>query len=288
MNGKTTTYEELEATNFDRAGISNNRFTGVCSCCGEPYSYSAVKKWTHSRTQMPEQKSNWNRCAPCWARIRQYDNPDWLEKNSKAQLIAQNRPEQKRKNAEGVRKSWTPERKAYYRETMLRRWENSTDAEKTSMTSGLEWTKGRGDKFQDIMRRSIGVGGYKGVYNGIHFDSALEMSFLMWCEEEGIEVRRYDMMPIPYTAEDGKERNYYPDFIIGKDTIVEIKGTGLYYRKNFERNEKKIDALKEYCYNMGTEYRLIFEKDVSVRKHYRTARRICRENNKNIKISSQG
>jgi hypothetical protein len=68
-------------------------------------------------------------------------------------------------------------------------------------------------------------------------------------------------------------RKYYPDFIININDIVEIKGSGLWYRKNYQRNILKIEAAKK-TFNS---FIIIFDNDESVKKYYKTARKIHNE-----------
>ena len=73
----------------------------------------------------------------------------------------------------------------------------------------------------------------KGTMRGIKFDSKWEAAvYLYYNDIKGIPVERNTVVKVPYTAADGKVRNFYPDFIIA-GRLVEVKG---YFREN--------DALK--------------------------------------------
>ena len=95
----------------------------------------------------------------------------------------------------------------------------------------------------------------------------------MWCEHNGIKIRRYDQEPIEYIDENTQSRKYYPDFIINNNDIVEIKGSGLWYRKNYNRNLLKIEAAKKRF----DSFVVIFDQDECVGKYYKTARKIHNE-----------
>ena len=217
-------------------------------------------------------KHLWDTCQKCWLRINTVEDPNWIEKNRKAQLIIQNKPEQKIKNAEAVSKSWTKERRKKASDTLKEKWKDPKYAKK--ILKGLSWTQKNDDHFREIMLKSAGVGGYKGVYEGLEYDSCLELSYILWCKEKNIPIKRYDLDPIDYKDENGKSRKYFPDFVIYKDVIIEIKGKGLYYKKNFIRNQYKISAAKK----LNKKYEVILEGDESVKKFYRLARRIHNEN----------
>lgn len=58
--------------------------------------------------------------------------------------------------------------------------------------------------------------GIKGWYKGFHFRSSLEMFYLMFWDQTGVEfisAERSDFR-VQYTTEDGRERTYSPDFFL--------------------------------------------------------------------------
>lgn len=282
---KTINFKDFKESKYNKKGRTNYKIIGgTCSVCAEPIEYHSVKKFLRSRSKHLDLMEQWDTCATCWKRIVQYDNPEWRKSNSEAQLIAQNKPEQKRKNAEGVSKSWTPERRNEASILMKDRWENGSKEEIGRMLNNLSWTSSKGDKFNEIMKKSFGTGGLKGEYGGVEYDSALELSFLLWCEEENKSVKRYDLEPIVYRDEADRKRNYYPDFILENSIIVEIKGQGLYYRKNYERNIKKNEALKKFCLDSEYEMRYITGDDKILKQKYKKARKIHHENKKQKNI----
>jgi len=269
---KEIVFEDFKNSGYDKKGITNYKLIdGSCGECGSKFEYSSVKKFLRNREF--KHIEEWQRCSKCWLRFKTSENPEWIEKNRQAQLIAQNKPEQKRKNAEGVSKSWTKERKKKASTHLKKRW-NNDDCFKKKALENLSWTQKNNDRFQQIMVKSIGSGGLKGKYNGIYYDSALELSFILWCENSNIRIKRYDEPPIKYIDENGIERLYFPDYIIKKDTIVEIKGEGLYYRKNYERNIRKIKKLK----SLKRETLILFGSDKIIKKNYNRARRLHHAN----------
>lgn len=277
---KTITLEDFKKLDYNPYGISNYRLTdGKCIKCCSHFEYSLVKKFLRNRSTKLDKKDLWDTCSKCWLIINTAENKEWRDKNSKAQLIAQNKPEQKAKNALGVSKSWTKERRAKGSEYTRNRWKNDPEFRAIS-SKNLNWTSKNDEKYNEIMSRSFGCGGLKGIYANIRYESALEMSYIMWCEDNNIDIKRYDLDPLPYKDENDKDRLYFPDFIINNDTIVEIKGFGLYYRKNHNRNILKIESLKYWCSENGYKYYLILEKDKILQTNYSRARRKHHENQK--------
>lgn len=274
------TLEELELRNYDYKNISNHKLVGgLCIKCGCDYSYSAVKKFLLNRIKHLEKKYLWNSCRKCWLIIQTSENKEWIEKNRASQLIAQNKPEQKERNAKAVSKSWNENRKLKASEHLKDRWKNDEQF-KTKAISNINWTNKNDGRYEEIMRKSLGRGGLRGVYENIRYDSALELSYIIWCKDNNINIKRYDLEFIEYIDENNKKRNYIPDFIINNDTIVEIKGLGLYYIKNFKRNEIKIKVLKDWCFSKNINFRLLLSTDKILVKNYNKARKIHHENKK--------
>lgn len=269
---KVITYTEFMDRNFDTKGISNYELVSTCQKCQVEYRYK-IKVFMQSRLKYS--KDTWNSCQKCFVRYNLYENPDWIKRNSEAQLIAQNKPEQKLKNAIGVSKSWTSERKAKASAYLKNRLENDP-VFRAKADQNIGWKHYKNAQFYINMQKSIGIGGLKGRYNNIRYDSALELSFILWCEHQSIPIKNYDLEPLKYLDEHGVERMYFPDFIINDNDIIEIKGTGLYYQKNYERNICKIESAKRYF----SSYQVLFNSDECLKKFYKTARKWHHENKK--------
>lgn len=71
----------------------------------------------------------------------------------------------------------------------------------------------------------------------------MELAFILLQEECESQIKNYDLEPIPYFL-NGKEKKYYPDFIINNEIIVEVKG--FFYKKEDEINKKR-KALSKWC-----------------------------------------
>lgn len=274
---KEISYEILEKKEFKNENISTYAVSGKCLKCDNFYKYVCVDTFLRNRKNKLEKKELWNTCQKCWLLINTVNDPIWMKKNSDAQLIAQNKPEQKAKNAKAVSKSWTEERKIKNSEYLKKRWSEDEDFAKKAIKN-IDWTGTKDGKFELLLRGSIGIGGLKGVYKNFCYDSALELSFIFWCENNNTKIKRYDLPGIAYLDENGKFREYFPDFIIEENIIVEIKGLGLYYEKNYERNLLKNEILKKWTVENDYSARIIFSNDPVLTKYYKLARKIHYEN----------
>lgn len=259
------TFKQLEARQFDTSQICNIPLTGKCKKCQQKYRYSNVKKFLRNRTNKKQLKYVWNTCQKCWLIINTAESPEWIKKNSDTQKIAQNKPEALEKNRDGVRKSWTKERRKSASEILKNKWKNDPNFRNKALLNL--------NSDIDRVKIGFGCGGLKGKYKGIKYDSALELSFILWCEHHKIDIKRYDLSPIAYGDENGIKRKYYPDFIVNQDEIVEIKGHGLWYGKNCKRNVLKADTAKKLFLN----FRIIFDYDKIVKTFYKTARNLHNE-----------
>lgn len=261
---KYITFKFLEENNFQFHGLSNIPIKDQCITCNKEFEYKKLKKFIKNRLSLP--KDTWCKCQKCFLLSRTIYNQEWIEKNRKAQLIAQNKPEQKRKNALHVSKSWNSKRRNQASKLMKRKWKTDKNFAKKAINN-LKQSK-------EHARRSFGQGGLKGYYKNIYYDSALELSYIIWCEDNNIPIRRYDLDPIPYYDFDKKIRLYFPDFIIYEDQIVEIKGRGLYFGKNKNRNLAKTKEAKKILLD---KFIIIFDNDKEVKTNYKKARRIHHE-----------
>lgn len=258
------TFKEFQEREYNTKHISNIELTGKCVKCDKKFAYSQVKKFMRNRKSKEDKKDLWESCPNCWLRINTIEDKEWKRRNSEAQKIAQNKPEQKQKNKDGVRRSWTTERRKKASKILKEKWKNDEAFSETALKN-----------LKDINNIKIGFGsgGLKGKYNNIYYDSALELSFILWCEKKNIRIQRYDRDPIEYIDEDGISRKYYPDFIINENDVIEVKGSGLWYRKNYERNILKSDKARESF----DSYTVLFEKDTALKTYYKTARNLHNE-----------
>lgn len=276
----TISFTDLEKRNYNPKNISNFKLiNGICIRCNNSFEYSKVKKFLRSRKKSGVDIKLWNTCSSCWHKIQTSENPIWITNNIANQFIAQNKPEQKLKNAIGVAKSWTKERRIKNSQYLKDRWKNDESFAKHALEN-ISWTQQNDGRYDRIIKLSLGSGGLKGIYNNIRYESALELSYILYCIDNNILIKRYDLSPIPYIDENNKQRLYIPDFIIDNNTIVEIKGYGLYYTKNFERNNIKFDTLKKWGIQNNFNIRLLLSTDKILKQNYNKARKLHHENKK--------
>jgi hypothetical protein len=145
-------------------------------------------------------------CKSCSLRYAT-NSEEWIENNSKAQLIAQNRPEVKEKQ----------------RQAQLRLMaEDPLYVEKRCSKSYIS-----------------------GTIRGFRFDSSWELYYLAYCweSEDVLDIQRYEGN-IKYRDLDDKERRYYPDFVVttksGVKRVVEIKGS-----KKYNNFHEKFNAARK-------------------------------------------
>lgn len=274
-------YIDFKNNNYDIKGISNYKLV-KCFCyrCKNPFEYSQVKTFIKHRKNYP--KELWECCQKCFHLISTSENKNWIEKNRQAQLIAQNTSEQKKKNSNGVSKSWNEKRKEEASKYLKERWKND-DIFKNKALENLSWTQSKNILQHPVFKKSICLGGHKGIYKNIEYQSSLELSFILYCLEEKIEITRCHF-GIDYIDENKKSRVYYPDFIINSNKVVEIKGYGIYYNKYYKRNICKNNAIEEFCKNNNYEYSIFFQDHEFVRKNYNKARKLHNENKKENSI----
>lgn len=107
--------------------------------------------------------------------------------------------------------------------------------------------------------------GWCGWYNGWHFRSLLELSFMINVIErfnfkwKSAECKKYRIKYVDYN---GKERNYFPDFILNDKYLVEIKPKSLF---NTIINKNKKIAAENFCINNNLKYKLLSPKKLKLK-----------------------
>jgi hypothetical protein len=206
-----------------------------CKLCGKKYKLRCEK--LYNRTYKVDI------CGECYVPKFVTKQPEWKQNNSRAQFIAQNKPEQKKKNSDAVRNFWLthPEIVKQVSEKMKFIYEN--DINYQNAVSGSKY-KGT------IINR----------FGKIYFHSLLELNFIIHCEvnNEVFKLTRWNEKGIEYYY-DNKKRLYIPDFILNDNKIVEVKG-GYYLFKDKEKIFLKSEACKNKFPNMI--YSIITEEDI--------------------------
>lgn len=62
-----------------------------------------------------------------------------------------------------------------------------------------------------------------GYFNNIYWQGSWELDFLIFCHENNIDVKRYNLPPVEYLFEE-EIHHTWPDFIVDDTYIVEVKG----------------------------------------------------------------
>lgn len=105
--------------------------------------------------------------------------------------------------------------------------------------------------------------GYKGHYKGSFFRSLMELSFMVnYLEPNNIqwESGELDKHKIPYVSTEGRQRNYFPDFIT-ENEIIEIKPSRLIH---FGNNINKTKAAIERAAQLNKTFKMYTEKDFNI------------------------
>jgi len=167
-------------------------------------------------------------CVKCALKFA-VNTEEWRDNNSKAQLIAQNRPEVLEKQRKAQLKLMKDD--PFY-------------AEKRASKSYIS-----------------------GKIEGIKFDSSWEMFYMSYCWENPdiVSIERY-VGYIEYINDKSKKSKYYPDFLVtfknGIKKIVEIKGSKKYhnFHEKFNAAKRKWGASyvvygKKELYKLGIKFR---------------------------------
>jgi len=106
----------------------------------------------------------------------------------------------------------------------------------------------------NTMEKSGGFIGWGRISNGsfddIYFQGTWELKYIIDCKENNIPIKRFDLEPIYYEYE-GNPHHYFPDFIINKNEIVEIKG--------LDKNNKKTIHKMKVAKEKSMKYEILFD-----------------------------
>lgn len=122
--------------------------------------------------------------------------------------------------------------------------------------------------------------GWAGWYNGIHFRSLLELSFLINYKDRFnlvIENAEKSKNAIQYKF-NNEIRNYFADWIVNDKYLVEIKPEKLL---NTPKNKAKFEAALLFCKNKGLKFKVITPKKIK----FNELRELIK--NKNVKLSER-
>lgn len=228
----------------------------TCKICNEntEYEYCKLAKRKYGKLEPI--------CKKC---ILKYatNTEEWKNKNSAAQLIAQNKPEQKIKNSLAVREACKrPDVIKRKSEAMKKAYANSEEYRMKNIEHLRKiWTNQKSLEKQQLWNRF--TSGYVVIENEpLFFNSGWELVYIRYCVENKIPIKRCKEQ-IPYMYK-GKNRLYYPDFVIekdGKKIIVEIKGR---YNGSSELVYPKMEAAIKFIKttNKYDDYVIYFKEEL--------------------------
>lgn len=230
-----------EAIILKNKHISSKRpTTGVCNICNKDFHIRANKL-------IYRMYSDECVCGKCYIRFVT-STAEWRNKNSKAQLIAQNRPEVIRKNSEGVKRFWknNPEIKERMRKKLIKLNEN--------------------EEHQLKILRSKWKGHIETRFGKISFQSRLELAFILKCEKNKNvnKLVRWNKPGVIYSI--SPTRRYYPDFILNNKSIIECKSNYVLNKRLEEIKLKAIAVKNEY---KDCRYSFVIEDDVGYDQYYK-------------------
>lgn len=168
---------------------------------------------------------------------------EWKQKNSKSQIISQNKPETIEKHRTNSRKMWTDEnRRLSMTENIKKRWEDVNFREKV-----------------------IGKGKFSkhGIYKDITYASLAELSFILWMNDNGRKIKRYSGTGISYFLHENESHKYYPDYVLDDVSLVEVKSK-YWFEKHRELVEIKSEACRQFCHLNGKEFKFVLMSDIPV------------------------
>ena len=91
-------------------------------------------------------------------------------------------------------------------------------------------------------------------YNGLYYRGSYEKDFINYCIEHEIEIENFKGS-VDYFFE-GKQRKYFPDFLVRKNLVVEVKSS---YTYELEKDQN--EAKKEATISSGFNFQFIIDKN---------------------------
>jgi hypothetical protein len=233
--------------------------SGVCESCNKQVSIPM----THLRDRTLESLKHRFICNKC---IMKFVGADtiWKKTNSKAQLIAQNRPETLAKNSKAVKKAWAnPKTRKKWVEGITKAQQKPELKLKMQKSCRKMWEN---KKYRQKQRGFSNFTGYAGIFhtkeNGdVRFESSYELCYLISCDFKKIKTKRFKG-DITYIL-DGHARYYRPDFEENQTILREIKSSkaSKVYQKQNEISAKRKFAVK-YCQQNNLVFRMSTEKQI--------------------------
>lgn len=209
-----------EAELFRNQNVQSKRkVKSNCNICKKDFTIG-LTKWLNRKYSV-------SICRKCYVPNFVTKQTDWKETNSKAQIIAQNRPEVKIKMSESIKNMWkkNPEKLEKMRQKII---------EKIDSLNYRDAVLGSDNRGFIISNR----------FGKLRFDSLAELMFIIQCDkDENVKkLTRWNKSGIIYQGQT-KIKRYYPDFIVNDTVIVDIKSG--FVKEKDENFENKVNAAKE-------------------------------------------
>jgi hypothetical protein len=225
---------------------------GKCGICGKDVR-ACVKSF--SKRLMIENKNILFCSGGCASKFNSKQD-SWRKKNSDAQKIAQNKPEQIEKNKQGVLRSRRDpvNYKKWYDACLLA---NRSEKRRKEASIHFKELWKNADFAKKIMNNAGGwhnsiKGIFRSKFSGeIFFDSSYELLFLIFMDLEKKTVKRFDGY-IQYNFND-KFRRYFPDFVV-ENKIYEIKSNKILEMRQFGFEEMKAKMNHTYEFIKNNNY----------------------------------
>ena len=236
-----------------------------CDCCGKLFSKNAKALRRSLDQKKGKQWEGKQYCSITCFNKHMHTFSDWRLHNSEAQKIAQNKPEQKIKNSEGVKRSrQNPE--------IYKKWYDATVAVFTdeyckNMSKILKEKWETDEQYREhILNNNKFYTAFHGIFHSkfsgeIRYESSYELLYLFLKDLEGKEVKRFDIA-IEFSYKNNT-KYYVPDFIC-EEKIVEIKSHAILKKKgDYELFEAKKEAAKQFVEKseIYTGYQVLFDED---------------------------
>ncbi len=106
---------------------------------------------------------------------------------------------------------------------------------------------------------------YVGKVNGIIYRSMLERRVMVYLDKSPkITEWSSEEIFVPYKdPDDGRNRNYYPDFTVrtttGRTIMIEVKP---YWQRSWKINKAKWKSATEYCESRDIEFKVLTEREI--------------------------
>lgn len=118
---------------------------------------------------------------------------------------------------------------------------------------GVDWPQQSHEFMKTVLR--------KYTYNGINFDSAIEIAIYIWCKDNSIDFEYQPRVAFNYEF-DGNKHTYEPDFLI-EGKLIEVKGDHFFKEDGTMQNP--FDHTQDGLYE--AKHQCMLHNNVTIWKH---------------------